>query len=64
MMTDHFVGLTSLKGSVQAVSYPPLDVYKRQFYYRLKGKCEPTFSEGLEVERIFKKYGITDIWGE
>ena len=38
--------------------------YPSSFYYRLKGKCEPTFSEGLEVERIFKKYGITDIWGE
>lgn len=38
--------------------------YRTSFYYRLKGKCEPTVTEAQAIEVIFREYGITDIWGE
>lgn len=42
-----------------------LDLATRSgFFYRLKGKCEPTVTEAQAIEAIFKEYGITDIWGE
>lgn len=31
---------------------------------RLKGNVEPRISEAQAIESVFKKYGITDIWGE
>lgn len=31
---------------------------------RLKGKVEPRVSEAKAIETVFKKYRITDIWGE
>lgn len=33
------------------------------FYNRLNGKIEPTKSEFDTIEAIFKKRGITSIWG-
>jgi hypothetical protein len=33
------------------------------WYFRLHGKQEPKFSEGVAVEKIFHEYGITEIWG-
>ena len=38
--------------------------FRTSFYYRLNGRCEPTVSEAKKIERIFSKYGISDIWGE
>ena len=38
--------------------------YRTSFYYRLKGKCEPTVTEAQAIEAIFKEYGIKDVWGE
>lgn len=37
--------------------------YRTSFYYRLNGNCEPTVSEAKAIEKIFKSYGIKDIWG-
>lgn len=31
---------------------------------RLNGSVEPKVSEAQEIERIFAKYGVTDVWGE
>jgi hypothetical protein len=31
---------------------------------RLNGNVEPKVSEAQEIERIFAKYGVTDVWGE
>jgi len=31
---------------------------------RLKGNVEPKISEAHNIESVFNKYGITDIWGE
>ena len=33
------------------------------FLLRLKGKVEPRVSEAQAIERVFAKYGVTDIWG-
>jgi hypothetical protein len=30
---------------------------------RLKGEVEPTVSEAQNIEKVFRKHGITDIWG-
>ena len=38
--------------------------YRTSFYYRLKGKCEPTVTEAQAIEAIFKDYGVKDVWGE
>ncbi|HPD25021.1 MAG TPA: hypothetical protein PK285_11540 [Bacteroidales bacterium] len=32
------------------------------FLKRLKGDIEPKISQVEEIEKIFHKYGITDIW--
>lgn len=34
------------------------------FYKRMRGEGEPTVSEAAIIERAFKKYGITNIWGK
>ena len=31
---------------------------------RLNGKVEPKVSEAEAIEKIFKQYGITKVWGE
>ena len=36
---------------------------RNSFYLRLNGKIEPKISEAEAIERIFLKFGITDIWG-
>jgi len=36
---------------------------RNNWYFRLYGKIEPKISEAKAIEDIFKKYGITDIWG-
>jgi hypothetical protein len=30
---------------------------------RLRGEVEPTVSEAQLIEKIFRKHGITDVWG-
>ena len=30
---------------------------------RLKGEVEPTVSEFQAIEKVFRRHGITDIWG-
>lgn len=37
---------------------------KQSFYNRINGKHEPKFSEIQKISALFKKYGVTDIWGE
>ena len=37
---------------------------RNSFYERTIGKIEPRVSEHNAIEAIFKKYGITDVWGE
>lgn len=37
---------------------------KQSFYNRLNGKHEPKLSEMQKISALFKKYGVTDIWGE
>ena len=34
------------------------------FYQRLNGKVEPKVTEAEAIERIFARYGITEVWGE
>jgi hypothetical protein len=34
------------------------------FHFYKIGKVECKASQAEEVERVFKKYGITDIWGK
>lgn len=34
------------------------------FYNRMNGDVEPRVSEMKAIESIFRKYGITEIWGE
>ena len=34
------------------------------FLDRLNGKVEPKITEHQAIESIFKKYGITEIWGD
>lgn len=36
---------------------------RQAFYARLHGKVEPRVSEAEAIEAVFKKYGITEIWG-
>jgi hypothetical protein len=36
---------------------------RNSFYQRLAGRIEPKVSEAQSIERVFEKYGITDIWG-
>lgn len=33
------------------------------FYRRLRGEVEPRVTEHQAIENVFKKYGITEIWG-
>ena len=34
------------------------------FYNRINGRTEPKLSEIQKISALFKKYGVTDIWGE
>ena len=34
------------------------------FYKRMRGEVEPKVSEAVAIENVFKKYGITNIWGK
>lgn len=34
------------------------------FYKRLRGEFEPKVSEAVAIEKVFEKYGITNIWGK
>ena len=40
-----------------------LGIKRTAFYSRLRGEVEPKVSEYLTIERIFKKRGISEIWG-
>ena len=35
-----------------------------QFYNYRDGKVEPKASKAAALEEVFKKYGITEIWGK
>lgn len=37
---------------------------RNNFYVRLRGKIEPKVSEAEAIEKIFREYGITEVWGE
>lgn len=53
---------------VQAVRHEIMDALnittRPAFLSRLNGIVEPKISEAQEIERIFAKYGINDVWGE
>jgi hypothetical protein len=37
---------------------------RNSYYYYRDGKIEPKASQAEALEKVFAKYGITDIWGE
>jgi len=37
---------------------------RNSFIYYKNGNIEPKVSQAFEIEKIFKKYGITNIWGK
>lgn len=52
------------QGEVRSAIIRSLGIAQSAFYSRLRGEVEPKVSEYRAIEAIFKKYGITDIWGE
>lgn len=40
------------------------DITEQTFRNRLNGKVVPRMDEVNAIETLFKKYGVTDIWGE
>lgn len=40
-----------------------LGINRTAFYQRLRGETEPKVSEAVAIEKVFKKYGVTKIWG-
>ena len=37
---------------------------RNAFYNRLNGEIVPNVDEFVELENIFREFGITDIWGK
>lgn len=56
------------KGEVNKVKFELMAALKvkslKSFYNRKKGYPEARLSEAKKVEKVFAKYGITDIWSE
>lgn len=51
--------------NVRAEIMTALDITTRSSWAaRLNGTVEPKVSEAQEIERVFAKYGVTDIWGD
>ena len=41
-----------------------LGITRASFYPRMRGEVEPKVSEYKLINKLFKKYGISDIWGD
>lgn len=40
-----------------------LEVTRNGFYKRMRGEVEPKVSEAVAIEKVFKQFGISNIWG-